>query len=632
MSRDKFAEILGEYWGYEDFRGIQREIIQSISAGHDTLGLMPTGGGKSITFQVPALAADGVCLVITPLIALMKDQVNHLRQRGIKAYAIYAGMSHGEILTVLDNCVYGGVTLLYVSPERLSSELFLARLSHMNVSFITIDEAHCISQWGYDFRPAYRRISTVRQLLPDAPILALTATATPRVAEDICRQLQFRPTAQTFQMSFARDNLSYIVRATENKEAELLHILNSVRGSAIIYTRSRDGARELAKALNAAGVSAFYYHAGLTNLDKDVRQKSWQQGQTRVMVATNAFGMGIDKADVRLVIHFEMPDSIEAYYQEAGRAGRDGKRAYAVLLHSKADSGKLKRRINETFPAIDFIRRVYDHLAYYYEMAMGDGEGVTSEFDLERFCRTFRFFPVPVVSALNLLTRAGYLDYKDEDESQSRVLFLLDRDELYRLDTGDDEEILIRALLRNYGGLFSNYTFIREDDLMHDSGLSQQAVYEGLKELTRRRILHYIPRKKVPRITYTVRRLDSKDLVFTDEVYADRKEEYKTRIESIAGYAEEAKECRSTFLLRYFGEVADHDCQHCDICIGRKNKSIKITELVSKFSTILSDGRPHARHEFHLTGIPTDRSLAALQALIEAGEIEQRDGYFIRKQ
>ena len=632
MSRDKFAEILGEYWGYEDFRGIQREIIQSIAAGHDTLGLMPTGGGKSITFQVPALATDGVCLVITPLIALMKDQVNHLRQRGIKAYAIYAGMSHGEILTVLDNCVYGGVTLLYVSPERLSSELFLARLSHMNVSFITIDEAHCISQWGYDFRPAYRRIATVRQLLPAAPILALTATATPRVAEDICRQLQFRPTAQTVQMSFARDNLSYIVRATENKEAELLHILNSVRGSAIIYTRSRDGARELAKALNAAGVSAFYYHAGLTNLDKDVRQKSWQQGQTRVMVATNAFGMGIDKADVRLVIHFEMPDSIEAYYQEAGRAGRDGKRAYAVLLHSKADSGKLKRRINETFPAIDFIRRVYDHLAYYYEMAMGDGEGVTREFDLDRFCRTFRFFPVPVVSALNLLTRAGYLDYKDEDESQSRVLFLLDRDELYRLDTGDEEEILIRALLRNYGGLFSNYTFIREDDLMHDSGLSQQAVYEGLKELTRRRILHYIPRKKVPRITYTVRRLDGKDLVFTDEVYADRKEEYKTRIESIAGYAEEAKECRSIFLLRYFGEVADHDCQHCDICIGRKNKSIKITELVSKFSVILSDGRPHARHEFHLTGIPTDRSLAALQALIEAGEIEQRDGYFIRKQ
>lgn len=632
MSRDKFAEILGEYWGYEDFRGIQREIIQSIAAGHDTLGLMPTGGGKSITFQVPALATDGVCLVITPLIALMKDQVNHLRQRGIKAYAIYAGMSHGEILTVLDNCVYGGVTLLYVSPERLSSELFLARLSHMNVSFITIDEAHCISQWGYDFRPAYRQIATVRQLLPDAPILALTATATPRVAEDICRQLQFRPTAQTFQMSFARDNLSYIVRATENKEAELLHILNSVRGSAIIYTRSRDGARELAKALNAAGVGAFYYHAGLTNLDKDVRQKSWQQGQTRVMVATNAFGMGIDKADVRLVIHFEMPDSIEAYYQEAGRAGRDGKRAYAVLLHSKADSGKLKRRINETFPAIDFIRRVYDHLAYYYEMAMGDGEGVTREFDLERFCRTFRFFPVPVVSALNLLTRAGYLDYKDEDESQSRVLFLLDRDELYRLDTGDEEEILIRSLLRNYGGLFSNYTFIREDDLMHDSGLSQQAVYEGLKELTRRRILHYIPRKKVPRITYTVRRLDSKDLVFTDEVYADRKEEYKTRIESIAGYAEEAKECRSTFLLRYFGEVADRDCQHCDVCIGRKNKSIKTTELIDKFSAILSDGRPHARHEFHLTGIPTDRSLAALQALIEADEIEQRDGYFIRKQ
>ena len=502
----------------------------------------------------------------------------------------------------------------------------------MNVSFITIDEAHCISQWGYDFRPAYRRIATVRQLLPDAPILALTATATPRVAEDICRQLQFRPTAQTFRMSFARDNLSYIVRPTENKEAELLHILNSVRGSAIIYTRSRDGARELAKALNAAGVSAFYYHAGLTNLDKDVRQKSWQQGQTRVMVATNAFGMGIDKADVRLVIHFEMPDSIEAYYQEAGRAGRDGKRAYAVLLHSKADSGKLKRRINETFPAIDFIRRVYDHLAYYYEMAMGDGEGVTREFDLERFCRTFRFFPVPVVSALNLLTRAGYLDYKDEDESQSRVLFLLDRDELYRLDTGDEEEILIRSLLRNYGGLFSNYTFIREDDLMHDSGLSQQAVYEGLKELTRRRILHYIPRKKVPRITYTVRRLDSKDLVFTDEVYADRKEEYKTRIESIASYAEEAKECRSTFLLRYFGEVADRDCQHCDICIGRRNKSIKTTELIDKFSAILSDGRPHARHEFHLTGIPTDRSLAALQALIEAGEIEQRDGYFIRKQ
>ena len=403
---DDFKKILKQYWGYDDFRGIQREIIESIGAGHDTLGLMPTGGGKSITFQVPALAQEGVCIVITPLIALMKDQVQNLRSRGIKASAIYSGMSHDQIVVTLENAIFGGVKLLYVSPERLSSDLFQKKLRHIKVSFICVDEAHCISQWGYDFRPSYLAIADIRKQLPDVPVLALTATATPDVVDDIQNRLSFKE-KRVYRMSFARKNLAYVVRRTINKEEQLVHILERVNGSAIVYARSRKRTKEYATLLNKAGIKATFFHAGLDDQVKDQRQHQWQDNQVRVMVATNAFGMGIDKPDVRMVIHMGCPDSLEAYFQEAGRAGRDGQKSYAVLLYDDNDKMKLKRRIADNFPEKDYIRNIYDQLAYYYQIGMGSGYNATFEFPVEHFCYTFKRFPVTTVSALRILTRAG---------------------------------------------------------------------------------------------------------------------------------------------------------------------------------------------------------------------------------
>ena len=417
MKIEDYQSILRQYWGYDDFRGIQREIIESIGSGNDTLGLMPTGGGKSITFQVPALAQEGTCIVITPLIALMKDQVDNLRRRGIRAAAIYSGLTHEEIITTLENCIFGGIRILYVSPERLSSELFQTKLRHMKVSFITVDEAHCISQWGYDFRPSYLEIAKIRKLLPGVPVLALTATATPQVVEDIQEKLGFPPANQTeekphvFRMSFERKNLAYVVRNTADKREELIHILSSMKGSAIVYARSRRRTKEFADFINEAGITATFYHAGLDSVVKDDRQKAWQEDKVRVMVATNAFGMGIDKPDVRLVIHIDSPDSIEAYFQEAGRAGRDGLKAYAVLLYNNADQRKLEKRIADTFPEKDYIREVYEHLAYFYQIGVGSGYNHTFEFNIDQFCHTFHHFPIQVDSALKILTRAGYIEY-----------------------------------------------------------------------------------------------------------------------------------------------------------------------------------------------------------------------------
>ena len=430
--------ILRQYWGYDDFRGIQRDIIDSICSGRDTLGLMPTGGGKSITFQVPALMKEGVCIVVTPLIALMKDQVSHLRQKGILAAAIYSGMSRAEIITVLENAVFGGVKLLYVSPERLFSELFMVKLRHIKVSFITVDEAHCISQWGYDFRPSYLKIAEIRKQKPEAPVLALTATATPEVVADIQRQLGFS-TPNVYQMSFSRANLAYIVRRTPDKGEELTHILRSVAGSAIVYVRSRKRTRDTAQYLNQQGISATFYHAGLEPSTKDERQQQWQRDEVRVMVATNAFGMGIDKPDVRLVIHIDCPDSPEAYFQEAGRAGRDGGRSWAVLLYNDSDGRKLRKRIADTYPEKDFIRQVYDQLAYFFTVGVGSGCGRTFEFDIEKFCRAYKHFPVQTDSALHILARSGYIDYETDPDSRPRLHFLLARNELNRLNelTGD---------------------------------------------------------------------------------------------------------------------------------------------------------------------------------------------------
>jgi ATP-dependent DNA helicase RecQ len=562
--------ILKKYWGYDDFRGIQREIIESIGAGKDTLGLMPTGGGKSITFQVPALAQDGVCIVITPLIALMKDQVSNLRRRGIQASAIYSGMSHDSILMTLENAVFGGVKILYVSPERIATSLFIEKLRHMKVSFVCVDEAHCISQWGYDFRPSYLSIADIRKELPNTPVLALTATATPEVIDDIQERLQFREKC-VYKMSFARKNLAYVVRHTSNKLGQLIHILSSVNGAAIVYVRSRKRTKDYAEALNAAGISATFYHAGLENQEKDQRQKTWQEDKVRVMVATNAFGMGIDKPDVRVVVHIDCPDCLEAYFQEAGRAGRDGRKSYAVLLYDNTDRAKLQRRIADTFPDKEFIRQVYDQLAYFYQIGIGSGYNACFEFPIERFCRIYKHFPIPTVSALNILTRAGYIDFKEEDDMQARVMFCVERDDLYKLRGNEpQEDAVIVALLRNYTGLFQGYQYIDEGVIAQQCNLSQPQVYMILRTLTQKHILDFIPQKHIPFIRYAQRREESERLVISKAIYDDLKVRFAERIEKMLEYANCENICRSRMLLRYFGETDTEDCGQCDVCLNEK--------------------------------------------------------------
>ena len=572
---DDYRKILKDYWGYDNFRGIQEDIIRSIGSGRDTLGLMPTGGGKSITFQVPAMAKDGLCIVITPLIALMKDQVRNLRDRGIKAIAIYSGMTREEIIIALENCIFGNYKFLYISPERLDTEIFRIKLRSMKVSLITVDESHCISQWGYDFRPAYLKISEIRNLLPGVPVLALTATATPEVVKDIQQRLAFKE-ENVFRMSFERKNLAYIVRRTESKQEELLHILKHVDGSAIVYAHNRKRTKEYAQLLNENGITATFYHAGLNNETKDQRQKSWVKGETRVMVATNAFGMGIDKPDVRLVVHVDIPDSPEAYFQEAGRGGRDGKKAYAVLLYARSDKATLKKRITDTFPEKDYIRTVYEHLNYYYQMAMGDGLGCTREFNIDEFCRNFKHFPIQVDSALKILTRAGYLEYTDEHDNNSRLMFTLTKEELYRIhETSPETEKLINIILRSYTGVFTEYAYINEETLSLRTGMTRQQVYDTLISLTRRRILHYIPGKKTPYIIYTRERQEADRLIFTKEVYEDRKESFIRRIEAMTEYAETEDKCRSRMLLLYFGEKNEHNCGQCDVCLSSHSSGIK---------------------------------------------------------
>ena len=567
---EDFKKILKKYWGYDDFRGIQREIIESIGAGKDTLGLMPTGGGKSITFQVPALAQDGVCIVITPLIALMKDQVSNLRRRGIQASAIYSGMSHDSILMTLENAVFGGVKILYVSPERIATSLFIEKLRHMKVSFVCVDEAHCISQWGYDFRPSYLSIADIRKELPNTPVLALTATATPEVIDDIQERLQFREKC-VYKMSFARKNLAYVVRHTSNKLGQLIHILSSVNGAAIVYVRSRKRTKDYAEALNAADISATFYHAGLENQEKDQRQKNWQEDKVRVMVATNAFGMGIDKPDVRVVVHIDCPDCLEAYFQEAGRAGRDGRKSYAVLLYDNSDRAKLQRRVGDTFPDKEFIRQVYDQLAYFYQIGIGSGYNACFEFPIERFCRIYKHFPIPTVSALNILTRAGYIDFKEEDDMQARVMFCVERDDLYKLRGNEpQEDAVIVALLRNYTGLFQGYQYIDEGVIAQQCNLSQPQVYMILRTLTQKHILDFIPQKHIPFIRYAQRREESERLVISKAIYDDLKVRFAERIEKMLEYANCDNICRSRMLLRYFGETDTEDCGQCDVCLNEK--------------------------------------------------------------
>lgn len=628
-NRLKNKEILKNVWGYDDFRGIQSEIIDSVQAGRDTLGLMPTGGGKSITFQVPTLASQGLCIVVTPLIALMKDQVSNLRSRGIKAAAVYSGMKNSDVLVALENCIFGDYKFLYVSPERLSSELFLNKVRKMPVSLITVDEAHCISQWGHDFRPSYRKISELRTLFPNVPVLALTATATTEVVKDIQQQLLFKQ-ENCFKMSFERKNLAYVVRRTENKSQELLHILGKIEGSAIVYTMNRKHTKEICEFLVGQGITAEYYHAGLSTQDKDAKEERWKKGVSRVMVATNAFGMGIDKPDVRLVVHADIPSSIESYFQEAGRAGRDGRQSYAVILYSKTDHAVVLRRTGDNYPPKEFICSVYDNICYYYSMALGDGLNCSFDFSLVDFCRKYHLPTLRTDSALRILTRMGYLEYVEEMEYSSRVQFIIPRDELFKLQNLPVEyDSLITALLRNYSGIFTDFVFIDERYLAGIIGVTRHRMYEILVSLSQRRIIHFVPSKRCPIVTFTRHRVFGHELRFAPQIYDERRDAFDKRISSMLAYAVGADECRSKVLLSYFGQSSSEACGCCDVCMQREHPALPYagnSEPVVRILEFLSDGKSHAPADLEKVGLTRRQLSAAVRYLCDEEKILIENG------
>ncbi len=619
-------DVLKKYWGYDAFRPLQQEIIESVLAGRDTLGLMPTGGGKSITFQVPTMAMDGMALVVTPIISLMKDQVDRLRSLRIKATYLYAGLTRAEVNRTYDKCLYGNYKFLYVSPERLQSQAFMERLRQMPVSLIVVDEAHCISQWGYDFRPSFQRIAQVRKLFPQVPVLALTATATPVVVEDIQRCLAFKQ-PNVFSMSFARSNLSYVVRPTEEKVTELIHILRSVPGSAIVYVRSRRRTKQICDEINRAGIHADYYHAGLYVEDKEDKQNKWTSDECRVMVATNAFGMGIDKPDVRLVVHVDIPNSLEEYYQEAGRAGRDGKRSYAVLLVKHTDQRTLRRHITEAFPDKDFIRSVYERVGNFLGVSLGEGYQQMYDFNFNLFCRTFDLPVLPTHNALKILTQAGYIEFVEEIETQSRVMIHARKDELYDLDTttpGADQ--VLQAILRIYTGLFADYVFINEDVIAFRTGLDQETIYKSLLELTRMRILHYVPRKRTPYIIYTTSREEPKHVLIPKTVYEDLRDRMTSRVEATINYAYSDTGCRERMLLSYFGENKADECGHCDLCIDRRKRGDHEPVDVQQGILYMAGLRPRRLEEFLNTlSFPKDEILSTLSFLVDEGFIDHLD-------
>ena len=563
-------EVLRRWWGFTTFRSTQEEIIRAVLDGRDTLALMPTGGGKSLTYQVPTMARDGLCIVVTPLIALMKDQVDRLRRLGIRATAIHSGLSTRQIDIALDNCVYGDVKFLYVAPERLATEAFRLRVVRMNVSLIAVDEAHCISQWGYDFRPSYLRIAELRERLPGVPVLALTASATQPVAEDIMRHLKF-PEPHIVRSSFARPNLSYSVRRTDDKEGQLLRLLHNVPGSGIVYTRTRDGAEQLAEFLRAEGIPAAAYHGGLGHAERALRQEEWLTGKVRVMAATNAFGMGIDKPDVRFVVHYTMCDSLENYYQEAGRAGRDGKRAYALLLVASDDEGRIVRRFEQEFPPLDRIKEIYERICSYLQIGIGEGAENACLFNLSDFCAREHLYPGSVQSALKLLQQNGYMTLTDAQDNPARVMFCVSRDELYKLRVKrDDLDHFIRTLLRLYNGVFSDFRPIDEGELATWSGYSVERVKELLKQLWQLRVIRYIPSNRSPILFMNEERLPRADLYIAPETYRRRQELMRERFERMLAYAANEEECRSTVLERYFGSETPTPCGICDVCLARK--------------------------------------------------------------
>ena len=629
--------ILKKYWGYGSFRPLQREIIESVMSGHDTLGLMPTGGGKSITFQVPGMAFEsGLTIVVTPLISLMKDQIDNLKRRGITAVMLNSGMSLRETRVAWERLCNGRARFLYVSPEKLRNESFLSDLRRLDVRLIVVDEAHCISQWGYDFRPSYLRISELRKIHPDAPVLALTATATPEVADDIMRRLEFGADAARFKMSFVRDNISYIVRRSENKISDIANILMRTSGSGIVYVRSRRKTREIAEFLSLSGISAGYYHAGLSYEDKVERQNEWQTGAIRVMVATNAFGMGIDKPDVRIVVHSDLPPSLEEYYQEAGRAGRDGNKSFAVLLVSKNDKGVLRRKLTQTFPSREDIRMIYERACNFMNLALGEGYERLIEFDFERFCEVFHLERRKAIAAFHLLSQAGYLDYIEETESNSRVMIIVGREELYHAGVSQEADRTMACLLRQYPGLFSDYVQINEGKISRETGLDQETVYSSLLELNRRKILVYVPRRRTPFIYVATSREESRYVVIGKSIYEERFEVMSRRVESMIDYAFCDDGCRVSRMLSYFGEENASDCGKCDICRGRKKSDSHVSkeEMIKKvwqYMQMYPSGVTQVILERNFT--PDDRLAAeALRFLVDEGfAVESHSIYRLRE-
>jgi ATP-dependent DNA helicase RecQ len=601
-------ETLEKYWGYTSFRPLQEDIIRSVCAGKDTLGLMPTGGGKSITFQVPAMIMPGICLVITPLLALMKDQVDNLRERGIKATTVHSGMTRDEISTQLENCIFGDYKFLYISPERLNSELFRAKLQAMNVCLLVVDECHCISQWGYDFRPSYLNIASIREMLPGIPVLALTATATPEVIDDVRKKLLF-PEKNVFRKSFERKNLSYVVRYAEDKQQALVNMLNKVPGSAIVYMRSRKQTQEIATMLQQAGISAHFFHAGLNRETKTRLQNQWKNDTCRVIVATNAFGMGIDKPDVRLVIHMALPPSLEEYFQEAGRAGRDEQRAYAVMLCSTTDSAKLKKRITDEYPEKNFILRVYEALGNYFQIASGFGLFTTHDFSLSNFCSAYKFSLNQAHHALKILELSGYIEYVEDPDNASRIMFLINRDDLYRMFHQDPltDEIL-QVILRSYTGLFAGYVFIDETLIASRAHTTPGEVCDRLIRLSRNRIINYIPRKNDPQITFVRAREELKHVVIPRYAYEERKERAQKRVDSVLEYVNETHCCRTRVLLHYFREKHTRDCQTCDICLAKTQSGLmqwEINAVREKLIEILAENARDIRSA--VDSLPLDK-------------------------
>lgn len=619
------VSILKQYWGYDEFRPLQREIIDSVLSGHDTLGLLPTGGGKSITFQVPALMLPGLTIVVTPLISLMKDQVDNLRERDIRAVYFYSGLSRRETELGLTRCRLGKAKLVYVSPERLQNESFIAELRTMTVSLIVVDEAHCISQWGYDFRPSYLKVARLREIVGQSvPVLALTASATPEVTTDIMRCLNFSE-PRVFTRSFSRNNLSYVVRYADFKEETLLWVLRATTGCGIVYVRSRRRCRELAQLLVSEGISADYYHAELDPEEKELRQNAWKNDYIRIIVATNAFGMGIDKPDVRTVVHYDLPSSLEEYYQEAGRAGRDGRESFAVVIASSRDKATLSRRLSESFPEKDFIRHVYELVGNFLNVAVGEGYNQLYEFSLENFCRTYSLPPVPTQSALHLLTRSGYIEYVEETTSSSRLMVIMNKEELYGLDLPAEADEVFQCILRTYTGLFADYVRISELSIARSTMLSSESVYKALLLLGRLHAIHYIPRRTTPYILYTTSRELPKHVIIPLEVYERQRERLKVRLDAMKDFVFSSSECRVRGMLRYFGETDAEDCGKCDVCRGRRKAAMPSGsgDAVRK-SIIYQAGHPGGcTVESVVANISGNRAeiIAEIRALVDEGAV-----------